>query len=295
MREGQWSRRKNQPVKCAVVNLHTSLTLVPPVRSSFLFHDEFVVEAKLALGHARELRLHHDLAVDFGAQDVAVARGEKGHGLVHVDEHFVFTVAETVSSPVNGARDLRRQRSPRIARACHVHDTALVDIELQYVNGTILRVSVVHRLVKELVNESKVGLESVVGEFVANIRLEDTKFLKEVLKDEHNIGRTPRCRNQKQVHVLDKHERRALDHYNGIVLPCTLARNDLASKGIDRRSRHVTAVGSRHHLFALLVHKQNHARHTELRSIVVCLTIPASPPQRKSKRDTFLFFFQQLL
>lgn len=98
------------------------------------------------------------LAVDLGAQDGAVGAREQRHGLVHVDEHLVLAVAQAVSPPVDGPRDLRREGRARVSGRGILEHRALVDVEAEHVCGARLRVAVVHRFVEELVDEGEVGL-----------------------------------------------------------------------------------------------------------------------------------------
>ena len=73
-----------------------------------LVHEHLVVETKLALGHARQERLHHDLAGNIGTEDGALGRHEQVERLDDVDKALVLAVLDVVLAPRDGAGGLHR-------------------------------------------------------------------------------------------------------------------------------------------------------------------------------------------
>mmetsp|Transcript_14780 Transcript_14780/g.44503 ORF Transcript_14780/g.44503 Transcript_14780/m.44503 type:complete len:339 (+) Transcript_14780:202-1218(+) len=132
-------------VEGAVVDLHGSGAAA--AAAAVGVDTELVVQRELALRHAAELRLHHDLAAHVVAQHLAARAYEQVHGLEQVDVDLVLAVADARLPPVDGARDLRRELGRVLLLELPRADLAEVHVEPQHVDGAVLRVAKVHGLV----------------------------------------------------------------------------------------------------------------------------------------------------
>ena len=68
-------------------------------RTCSSLHEEFVVDAELALGHPGEQRLDADSTEDVCLEDGASRRQEHVDALDDVDEDLVALVADSLSAP----------------------------------------------------------------------------------------------------------------------------------------------------------------------------------------------------
>ena len=62
--------------------------------------QQLVVQTEATLGHARQVRLHHDLAHHLAAQHRARLRDQQVHALQRVDEHLVLAVRDALAAPI---------------------------------------------------------------------------------------------------------------------------------------------------------------------------------------------------
>ena len=98
------------PVERAVVDLHARALPAPlPLRLLLVRDQQLVVQAEAALGHARQVRLHHDLAHHFAVQHRARLRDQQVHALQRVDEDLVLAVRDALATPTLNAIPLLYQ------------------------------------------------------------------------------------------------------------------------------------------------------------------------------------------
>ena len=84
----------------SVVSLHArALAAARALRLLLVGNQQLVVEAEAALGHARQVRLHHDLAHHLAAQHRARLRDQQVHALQRVDEDLVLAVRDALAAP----------------------------------------------------------------------------------------------------------------------------------------------------------------------------------------------------
>ena len=87
-------------VERAVVDLHArALAAARALRLLLVGDEQLVVQAEAALGHARQVRLHHDLAHHLAAQHRARLRDQQVHALQRVDEDLVLAVRDALAAP----------------------------------------------------------------------------------------------------------------------------------------------------------------------------------------------------
>jgi hypothetical protein len=193
------------PMEGAVVDLYPRL----PHVTALLLNNELVVETKLALRHPREFGVHLHLTRDLIAQDLTRRGEEKIDTLQHIDVHLILLVADALPPPVDGAGNLTGEL--RRFRLVLRPDVAQVDVQAQDVDGAVLRVSKVHRLVHQLVDERHVVPHGVLIELLAKVGLEDADLLEQILKDQGRVDVGPGEGDEVHVEVARVEEGAVLD------------------------------------------------------------------------------------
>lgn len=193
------------PMEGAVVDLHPRL----PHVAALLLNDELVVETKLALRHARELGIHLHLSRDLIAQDLARRGEEQIDTLQHIDVHLILLVADALPPPVDGTGNLTGQL--RRLRLVLRPDVAQVDVQPQHVDGAVLRISKVHGLVHQLVDERHVVPHGVLVEVLPEVGLEDADLLEQILEDQGRVDVGPGQGDEVHVEMAGVEERAVLD------------------------------------------------------------------------------------
>ena len=128
-------------MKLTVVNCDGGLGLGLLPGLALAVHRDLVVDAKLALWHPRQVRLHEDLTGDMSGQhleeivlfmngfssskcqftDLTLGRHEKVDILNHVEEKLVPPVLDTLPPPANLASDLEILGSEKICGEFFFH------------------------------------------------------------------------------------------------------------------------------------------------------------------------------
>ena len=206
----------------AVVDLHPRL----PHVAALLLNDELVVETKLALRHARELGIHLHLSRDLIAQDLARRREEQIDTLQHIDVHLILLVPDALPSPIDGAGDLTGQL--RRFRLVLRPDVAQVDVQSQHVDGAVLRISKVHGLVHQLVDERHVVPHGVLVEVLPEVGLEDADLLEQILEDQGRVDVGPGQGDEVHVEMAGVQEGAVLDALDRSLRSCLLGGNYLS-------------------------------------------------------------------
>mmetsp|Transcript_20800 Transcript_20800/g.61968 ORF Transcript_20800/g.61968 Transcript_20800/m.61968 type:complete len:308 (-) Transcript_20800:8-931(-) len=182
-------------VKFDVLHLHgLALGHRPPCR----LEQQLVVESKLELGHARQVRLHLQGPEDLRAQYGAVRGDQEVQPLDHIEEDLVLFVLDALGTPGDGVGDCRRW--PHLL---HRQLMGLrLDVLAQDLDLRRLRVSVVHHLIQELVRDDEVVLDALLLELVEVV----PEHLSEPVEERHDeggVGVALRHRHEVKVVVLD--------------------------------------------------------------------------------------------
>ena len=112
------------------------------------------ISSHLALRHPREFRIHHDAPRDLLPKYPPRLAQQQVHALQDVDVDLVPLVPDTLPSPVDGSGDLGGEASLVLNYPGLLLPE--VNVQLEDVDGGILGVAKVHRLIKELIEESEV-------------------------------------------------------------------------------------------------------------------------------------------
>ena len=209
------------PMEGAVVDLHSRL----PHVAALLVDDELVVETKLALRHARELGVHLHLPRHLIAQDLTRRGEEKIDTLQDINVHLILLVADALPPPIDGAGNLAGQL--RRFRLVLRPDVAQVDVQSQDVDGAVLRVSKVHGLVHQLVDERHVVPHGVLVELLPEIGLEDADLLEQILKDQGRVDVGSGEGDEVHVEMAGVKEGAVLDALDRGLRSCFLGGDDL--------------------------------------------------------------------
>ena len=193
------------PMEGAVIDLHPRL----PHVAALLLNNELVVETKLALRHARELGIHLHLSRDLIAQDLARRREEQIDTLQHIDVHLILLVADALPPPIDGTGNLTGQL--RRLRLILRPDVAQVDVQPQHVDGAVLRISKVHGLVHQLVDERHVVPHGVLVEVLPEVGLEDADLLEQILEYQGRVDVGPGQGDEVHVEMAGVEEGAVLD------------------------------------------------------------------------------------
>mmetsp|Transcript_13265 Transcript_13265/g.41906 ORF Transcript_13265/g.41906 Transcript_13265/m.41906 type:complete len:203 (+) Transcript_13265:333-941(+) len=102
-----WWNERDLPVHVELRQSHALMKPVVVQRNALVGrfgphlagHDELVVHAELALGHAGEQALHQDLTGDVGAQALPLGRHEDVDILDDIDVNFVLPVLDALCPP----------------------------------------------------------------------------------------------------------------------------------------------------------------------------------------------------
>ena len=90
------------PMERAVVDLHArALPASLPLRLLLVRDQQLIVQPEAALGHARQVRLHHDLPNHLAVQHRARLRDQQVHALQRVDEDLVLPVRDALATPTD--------------------------------------------------------------------------------------------------------------------------------------------------------------------------------------------------
>ena len=116
-------------------------------------HEEFVVDAELALRHTREERLDTDSAEDICLEDGASRRQEHVDALDDVDEDLITLVADSFSAPRDGTCGLNCDgfESFEVGRLLLLSSST--DVLFQEVGVEQLWIAIVAHLIQQLVNQ----------------------------------------------------------------------------------------------------------------------------------------------
>mmetsp|Transcript_16978 Transcript_16978/g.48768 ORF Transcript_16978/g.48768 Transcript_16978/m.48768 type:complete len:246 (+) Transcript_16978:808-1545(+) len=239
----------------AVVDLHSRL----PHVAALLLNDELVVETKLALRHARELGIHLHLPRHLIAQDLTRRGEEKIDTLQDINVHLVLLVADAFPPPIDGAGNLAGQL--RRLRLVLRPDVAQVDVQPQDVDGAVLRISKVHGLVHQLVDERHVVPHGVLVELLPEVGLEDADLLEQILKDQGRIDVGSGEGDKVHVEMASVEEGAVLDALDRGLRSCFLGSDNLQSEGIRCRSADIVSVLAGYHDIPLLVEDHDHRYH----------------------------------
>eukprot|EP00968_Pinguiococcus_pyrenoidosus_P002251 scaffold122_cov236-Pinguiococcus_pyrenoidosus.AAC.2 len=247
-------------VEGAVVDLHDLRAAAAGVGPGIAVHGELVVERKLALRHAAELRLHHDLARHVVAQDLPAGAHEQVDRLEDVDVHLVLAVADVRLAPVDGSRDLRGELRRVLVLQVHAQ-LAQVDVQAEHVDAAVLRVPEVHGLVHELVDEREVVHDLVLIEVVAQVRLEDVDLLEEILEHQRRVDVAAGHGHEVQVGVARVQEAGGLHERHGRRRAGLLAADDLLKERLRLGARDIVAVEAPDDDLPLAVDEEDSADH----------------------------------
>mmetsp|Transcript_45275 Transcript_45275/g.120078 ORF Transcript_45275/g.120078 Transcript_45275/m.120078 type:complete len:245 (-) Transcript_45275:202-936(-) len=184
-------------VELDVLHLHgLSLGNGPTCR----LEEKLVVEAKLELGHPREVRFHLERTNDLRPQNRTVARHQEIQLLDHVQEDLVLLVFDTFRTP----RDSIGHRCWRTQ--VHVELVGLVlDVLSEDLHLRCLRVPIVHHLIQKLVGDDKVVLDALLFKFFEVVPQHLCKLIQE-RHDEQGVGVALRRGEEIEIVVPDPHQ-----------------------------------------------------------------------------------------
>lgn len=171
-------------------------------------HDDFVVDAELAVGHAAQVGLHQYAAGHVRGQHLALRRHEQIDVLEHVQEQLVAAVLDAVAPPADLAGHLGRDLHLLLLGLRL--DARLRDERLQHARVAVLRVPEVQYLVQQLVDEHEVVLDVLLVD-LAEVRLHHLREPDEELEHHGAVDVLLGDRGQPDVRAAYVEERRARD------------------------------------------------------------------------------------
>jgi len=215
-------------------------------------HDDLVVDAKLAFGHAAQVGLHEYAAGNVRGQHLSLGRHEQVDVLEHVEEQLVAAVLDALAPPSDLAGDLGRDLH-LLLLALRL-DARLRDERLEHARVAVLRIAKVEYLVKQLVDEHKVVLDVLLVD-LAEVRLHDLCEPYEELEHHGAVDVLFGDGRQPNVGPADVEERRARNV--GDRRPDLLAGvYDVHAERVHGVAADVVAIHSRYeHLALVVVHE----------------------------------------
>lgn len=218
------------------------------------FHDDFVVDTKLAFGHAAQVGLHEYTAGYVGRQHLTLGRHEQVDVLEYVEEQFVTPVLDALAAPADLAGDLGRDLH-LLLLALRL-DARLRDERLQHARVAVLRIAKVQYLVQQLVDKHEVVLDVLLVD-LAEVRLHDLREPDEELEHHGAVDVLLGDGGQPNVRAADVEERGARNVRDGRA--DLLARvYHVHTERVHGVAADVVAVHSRYeHLALVVVHEES--------------------------------------
>ena len=120
----------------AAATRHVETILASAALVALAIEREFVIDAKLALGHAAQVALHHNFAGHVRAEHLSLRRHEQVDVLEHVEKQLIATVLDALAAPTDLAGHLVGDLRCLFLRLGL--DTLLGDVSLEYANIRVL-------------------------------------------------------------------------------------------------------------------------------------------------------------
>jgi len=228
--------------------------------SALGFHDDLVIDAKFAFGHAAQVGLHEYATGDVCRQHLSLGRHEQVDVLQHVEEQLVTTILYAFATPADLAGDLGRDL--HLLLLTLRLDAHLRNERLEYARVAVLRIPKVEYLVEQLVDEHKVVLDVLLVD-LAEVRLHDLREPYEKLEYHGTVDVLLSDGGQPNVGPADVKERSARDV--GDRRADLLARvYDVHAERVHGVAADVIAVHPRYQHFALVVVHEQTADHGDV-------------------------------
>lgn len=197
--DDRFSRRG--PGTCLVENL-----------GAFRLHDDLVVNAKLALGHAAQVGLHQYAAGNVRGQHLPLRRHQQVDVFQHVQEELVAPVFYAFPAPADLPGYLGRDL--HLFLLALRLDAGLGDERFQHARVAVLRIPKVQYLVQQLVYKHKVVLDVFLVD-LAEVRLHHLREPDEELEHHGPVDVLLGDGGQPDIGPADVEERRARDVGDG--------------------------------------------------------------------------------